>query len=142
MIAIIRIHGMIKVKQNVAETLNRLKLRKKYTCVIVNETPEMLGMIQEVKDFVAFGKIDEKILAEIIKARGKKIGDVKAKISEADAQKAAKETASGKRLEDLGIKPFFGLHPARGGIDTKHHFPKGVLGNHKDKLNELIQRML
>jgi large subunit ribosomal protein L30 len=142
MIAIIRIHGMIKVKQNVDETLSRLKLRKKYTCAIVNETPEMIGMIQEVKDFVAFGKIDEKTLTEIIKMRGKKIGNTKAKISEAEAQKAAKEVASGKRLEDLGIKPFFGLHPARGGIDTKHHFPKGVLGSHKDKLNELIQRML
>jgi len=142
MIALIRIHGLIKVKQNVEETLNRLKLRKKYACVLVNETPELLGMINEVKDFIAFGKVDEKMITELIKNRGRKIGDSKARISEADAQKASKEILSGKSLEESKIKPFFALHPARGGIDTKHHFPKGVLGNHKDKINELIERML
>lgn len=142
MIVIIRITGLIGMKQNAEETLNRLKLRKKYSCVVINEKPEIMGMLEKIRNFAAFGKIDEKMLAEIIKARGKKIGDAKAKISDADAQKIAKEIMAGKEMEKLGLKPWFSLHPARGGINTKKHYPRGVLGNHGDKINELIERML
>ena len=131
---------MIKVKENVAETLNRLRLRKKFTCVIVDEKrPEIMGMVKNVRDFVAYGDIDEKTLIEIIKARGKVIGDSKGKIK--DPEKIAKEVMAGKKLEGLGVKPFFGLHPARGGIDSKHHFPQGVLGKHED-ISKLIMKML
>ena len=139
MISIIIIHGLIKVPVKVQDTMYRLGLRKKYTCVIVNENLEMIGMLKKIKDFVAFGKIDEKTLTKIIKARGKVIGDAKGKIK--DAEKIAKEVFAGKKLEELKVKPFFGLHPARGGIDTKHHYPKGVLCQHED-ISKLIMRML
>ena len=46
-----------------------------------------------------------------------------------------------KTLDGSGIKPFFRLHPPRGGINTKYHFPKGVLGENKE-INKLILRML
>jgi large subunit ribosomal protein L30 len=44
----------------------------------------------------------------------------------------------------LNIKPFFRLHPPRGGIDSAKHFgiKKGVLGNNKESINKLIERML
>ena len=45
-------------------------------------------------------------------------------------------------VEELNMKPFFRLHPPRGGINAKIHFPKGVLGNNKEKINDLIKRML
>lgn len=138
--ALIRITGQIGLKTDVVETLNRLRLGKKYTCVLMEDKPELEGMRRKIKDFIAFGEIDEATLIELIKARGKIIGDTKAKVK--DAEKIAKEIMGGKKLEELGIKPYFGLHPARGGIDTKKHYPKGVLGNHKEKINELIRRML
>ncbi len=142
-LAAIRISGLIKIeKKKVEETMQRLRLKRKYTCVILDEKPETLGMIKVVKNLIAFGKIDEKTLALLLKNRGKKIGNVKAKLSEAEASNIAKEVLAGKKLEALGIVPFFGLHPARGGIYTKVHFPKGVLGNNKEKINELIERML
>lgn len=140
MIALIRITGQVRVDADITETLNRLRLGKKFTCALAKETPEMLGMIKKVKDYIAYGKIDEKTLIELIKARGKIIGDTKAKIK--DAEKIAKEVMAGKKLEELKIKPFFGLHPARGGIDSKHHYPKGVIGNHGEDINKLIMRML
>ena len=143
MIIAIRIHGLIKVKRNIAETLDKLRLRKKYTAVLLDESkPEIMGMIKASKDFIAFGKLDEKTLEKILKARGKVIGDVNAKVSDAQAQKIAKEVMAGKSLEESKIRPWFGLHPARGGINTKKHYPEGVLGNHHDKINELIERML
>ena len=123
--------------------MSRLRLRKKYTCSIVDENKkEIFGMVDKVRNFIAFGKLDEKTLIELIKARGKKIGNVKAKISEAEATKAAKEVMAGKNLEELKIKPWFGLHPARGGIETKLHYPRGVIGDNKEDINKLIMRML
>ena len=139
MLAAIRITGMNKMDTHVEETLQRLRLRKKYTLVFVKEVPEMLGMVNKVRNFIAFGKVDEKMITEIIKARGKVLGDTKAKIK--DPEKMAKELLAGKSLEELKIKPFFGMHPARGGIDTKHHQPKGVIGEHKD-ISKLLMKML
>lgn len=119
MIAVIRITGDVHLDKDIRETLYRLKLRRKFCCVILEQTKENLGMLNKVKDFVAFGEINEKTQKELVEKRGKK--------------------ANGK------LKLFFRLHPPRGGIDSKMHFgetQKGVLGDNREKINELIRRML
>jgi large subunit ribosomal protein L30 len=138
--AVIRISGQIKLRGDMTETFYRMGLRKKYACVLVQNKPELEGMIKKIRNFAAIGEIDEKTLAEMIKLRGKKLGTAKAKVEH--PEKIAKEVFSGKKLEELGVKPYFGLHPARGGIDTKHYYPKGVLGEHGKDINKLIMRML
>ncbi|MEM4230760.1 MAG: uL30 family ribosomal protein [Candidatus Pacearchaeota archaeon] len=138
--AIIRIHGQVGLKKDIKETLNRLRLRKKYSCVILKESPVIMGMIKKVENFVAYGDIDKETFMELIKKRAKPI-DKNKKI---DFKQIIEEffEKQNKKLEDLNAKPFFSLHPPRGGIKTKQKFPKGVLGNHKEKINELIMRML
>jgi len=121
-IAIIRIKGKIGIKKEINETLNRLRLRKKYACVVIEDTKENLGMIKRVHSFVAYGNIDDKTYQELISKRGKKDFNNKDKNA---------------------IKPFFRLHPPRKGIKSKLHVEEGgVLGNHKEKINDLIRRML
>lgn len=120
MICVIRIRGQVSLNKDVKETLDRLRLKKKYTCVVFEKpTKEQLGMIKKVKNQVAFGELDKATYDELVKARGKK-------------------DAEGK------LKPFFRLHPPRKGIESKKHFGvgKGVLGNNKDKINDLVRRML
>jgi len=112
MIAIIRIHGRVGLDKKIVDTLDRLKLRKKYSCVILEPTKENMGMINKVRNQVAFGEIKEDTLKKLEEKRKTK------------------------------IKNFFRLHPPRGGIETKKHFPKGVLGDNKEKINDLILRML
>ena len=112
MIAIIRIKGKVGLKKEISETLNRLKLRKKYSCVVIEPTKENMGMVKKVRNQVAFGEISDEMYKKLVEKRKTK------------------------------IKNFFRLHPPRGGIKTKVHFPKGVLGDHKEKINELIERML
>ena len=141
MIILIRIRGEVNVNRDVKETLNRMRLRKKYSCVVLlNPREEQLGMIKKIKDFVAFGKINTETFEKLIEKRGQVI-DSKKKIN---AKEVAKEFEKGKKMEELNLKPFFRLHPPRGGIDSKKHFgvAKGVLGNHGDKINELLERML
>ncbi len=115
MIAIIRIRGQVGLNRKVVETFNRLKLRKKYSCVVIEEpTKEQTGMIEKLRNFVAYGEINDETYKKLVEARGGK------------------------------IKNFFRLHPPRKGIDSKKHFGvhKGVLGDNKEKINDLIRRML
>lgn len=114
-IAIIRIKGQIGIRKDIKETFKRLKLKKKYNCRILENPSEVQkGMVKKLRDFVAFGEINEETYNELLKKRKTK------------------------------TKDFFRLHPPRKGIDSKKHFGvgKGVLGNNKEKINDLILRML
>jgi len=119
MIALVRIKGRVGLSKDINETLDRLRVRRKYTCVVLKGSPEELGMIDKLRDFVAYGEISADTYKELVKQRGKKGKDGK-------------------------LKPFFRLHPPRKGIESKKHFGvgKGVLGNNGDKINDLILRML
>lgn len=118
MICVIRIKGQVKLKKEIVETLYRLRIRRKYACVVLEKpTKEQIGMIEKLRDFVAYGEINDATYKELVDKRGKKDSEGK-------------------------LKPFFRLHPPRKGIKSKVHFPKGVLGNHGKKINELVKRML
>ena len=142
LIAVIRIEGMVKVKSDIANTLDRMRLRRKYACVLVNTNDvAVMGMLKKVKQFVAYGLIDKKILVDLIKNKGKNIEGDKKELK-VDVDKVASDLLNGKKLSDLGLKPFFRLHPPRKGIKSKLHYPKGVLGDNKEDINKLIERML
>jgi len=116
MIAVIRIRGQIGIKQDVKETLFRLRLRRKYVCVVIEPTKENLGMIKKIRNFASYGEISEETYEKLVEKRGKKDKDGK-------------------------LKPFFRLHPPRGGAETKLHYPKGILGENKE-IDKLVERML
>ncbi len=138
MICAIRIHGRVNLKKEIDGTLNRLRLRKKYSCIVLNPTKEQFGMIKKVRDFVAFGNIRKETLEKLIEKRGQLLNKKK----KIDAKKTSDELEKGKKYEALNLKPFFRLHPPRKGIKSKLHFPRGVLGDNKEKINDLIERML
>ena len=121
-IAVIRIKGQVGLNKDINETFERLRLRRKYVCVVFEKPNEIeLGMIKKVKNFIAYGEITKETYEELKKKRGIKDPNNKGQ-----------------------LKPFFRLHPPRKGIDSKKHFGvnKGVLGDNKEKINELIMRML
>jgi len=141
MIAVIRIRGMVGVNKRIVETLNRLRLRRKYACIVfANPTREQLGMIKNVRNFVASGEISKETFSKLIEARGQLVDKTK----KVDTKKTIEELEKGKKYEDLNLKPFFRLHPPRKGIDAKKHFgvDKGVLGDNGKEINKLIERML
>jgi len=138
MICIIRIKGQVGLDKKINETLNRLRLRKKYSCVVLNPKKEQLGMIKKIENFVAFGEIKNDTFEKLIETRGQIID----KSKKIDAKKIIEELEKGKKYEELNLKPFFRLHSPRKGINSRVHFPKGVLGNNKNKINDLIEKML
>lgn len=136
MILVIRISGMVEMQSDVTEALFRMRMRKKYTAVLLKEAPESLKLLEKIRNFVAYGKIDSRTFEELVSKRGISIDKKKV-----DAKKVI-EIIEKKGIAESGIKPYFRLHPPRGGIDSKTHFPKGVLGDNGDKINELVRRML
>jgi large subunit ribosomal protein L30 len=140
MIVVIRIRGKVKLRETIEETLYRLGLRKKYSCILINEKDKVkIGMLKKVQDHVAFGEIDKPALIRLIEKRAKPIEKGK----KINANKIALEILNGKGLEELGIKKFFRLHPPRKGLkSSKQKFPKGNLGNYRKEINKLIERML
>ncbi len=136
---IIRIAGMVNINEDVENTLSRLRLRRKYACSIIDmDNNEIKGMVKKIRSFVAYGEIDKLTLIELIKKRGHSLDKTK----KIDPEKISEILLKEKKFNNTGIKPFFRLHPPRGGINSKDHFPKGVLGDHKEKINDLIRRML
>jgi len=153
MISVIRISGMVDVNKDIENTMYRLRLRRKYSCVVLRENKELKGMLEKIRNFVAYGKIDDETLKQLIEKRGQllqkaakenRLKSDKGKINAESIAKMIKNTKPDIKIDykKLGIKPFFRLHPPRGGIKSKKHYPKGVLGDNKEKINELIRRML
>lgn len=138
MIIAIRISGLVEIPKNVNETLFRMRLRRKYSAVLLKESEENLKLLKRVRNFVAYGDINDETLSLLISQRGKSLDNKKINSVE------ILEHIKNKGVVGLKIKPFFRLHPPRGGIDSKLHFPlkKGVLGDNKTKINDLVRRML
>ena len=137
MLLVIRIGGMVDIDSNIQETLYRLRLRRKYSAVLLKSTPLNLKILRIVRNQISYVPIDPQTLKLLLEKRA-----VPLKAKKIDAEKLAEELEK-KDLKSLDIKPFFRLHPPRGGIESKKHagVGKGVLGENK-KINELVRRML
>lgn len=144
MIAVIRISGLVGINRDIEATLERLRLKRKYACVVLHETPEIIGMLKKVRAYVAYGKINAETLKLLISKRGRLAGNKQVDAKKVSDALIAEIFEGKKKLKDFGIKPFFRLHPPIQGFkkSTKQFYPKGILGNHADKINELIGRML
>jgi len=145
MILLIRISGLVEIPEKINEALFRTRLRRKYSAVLMLPTRENLLMLKRLRNTIAYGVIDPKTLQLLIEKRMQLIDKKKKINSESVVNEILAQEKKGKlNLQSLGIKPFFRLHPPRGGIDSKVHFPvkKGVLGDNKEKINDLVRRML
>ncbi len=153
-IVIIRLRGRNGVTKSVNDTLDMLRLYKQNGCVIVPNTPQYLGMIKKVKDYTTWGEIDKETFLIMFTKRAKVAGnkhlteeylkehlkmDIKTFVEEVFNFK--------KKLKDVpGLKPYFRLNPPskgfeRGGI-KKPFSMGGSLGYRKDRINDLIKRMI
>ncbi|MDD5023274.1 MAG: 50S ribosomal protein L30 [Candidatus ainarchaeum sp.] len=141
-IAIIRIRGIRNMKPKIKKTLELLNLTKPNQCVVVNSTAQMLGMINVVRDYVAYGKISQDIIKKLITKRGEKEGKmIKSIHNEKDIEKISEELAKGEHTKKY-MNPVFRLHPPRKGYkDIKRAYPYGDLGERAD-IEKLIVRMM
>jgi large subunit ribosomal protein L30 len=152
MYAIVQVRGVVKTRREIKDTLAMLRLHHINHCVVVPDTPEYLGMIRKVKDFVAYGEVDAESLGTVLSTRGRLVGNrhltdeyVKANSPYATIADFAAAMARGEAsLRDLpGLKPVMRLHPPRKGHRTlKRTFQQGgALGYYGREINTLLYRM-
>jgi len=152
--AVIRIRGRVHLKQEIEDTLRMMRLYKKNTCIIIKGTEAQIGMIQKTKDYITWGEIDEGTFKLLLEKRGKLAGNkrltqeyLKEK-TKMDYDTFTKEYfAFKKELRDIpGIKLFFRLCPPAQGFERKGikkpYSLGGVLGYRKEKINDLLRKMI
>ncbi|HPM27428.1 MAG TPA: uL30 family ribosomal protein, partial [Methanothrix sp.] len=69
MFAIIRLRGEVNLRPEIKSTLEMLRMHRVNHCIVVREDEHFRGMIQKVKDYVAWGKIDDQTLAMLLERR-------------------------------------------------------------------------
>ncbi len=152
MYVIIRLKGGVNTRPEIKDTLRMLRLNQINHAVVVEDTPNYKGMIQVVKDYVAFGEADAATLTMILENRGKLVGgdrltdEYVAKNSGFKTIKAfADAVVSGKaKLGDMpGLNPVFRMHPPRKGhAGIKRTFQQGgALGNYGEEISVLVEKM-
>ncbi|MDE1855531.1 MAG: uL30 family ribosomal protein [Candidatus Micrarchaeota archaeon] len=135
LLAVIRVRGRVKVRQSIAETLNRLNLKRVNNLVLVDSgNASYAGMVKKCKDFVTFGEINKETLDKLLAAKGVKV-----------EQAAADSLLSGgKSPKELKIDMPIRMHPPRRGYEgIKDAYTNGgSLGYRSEEINKLIARML
>jgi len=139
MFAVVRIRGSVGTRKDLKDTMKMLRLKSANHCVVVPETKQYLGMLKKAKDFITWGKIDKKTLSKLLEKRGKfskeKLKDMKMENFDGLSDALIKN--------QIKLKPVFRLNPPRHGYKaTRLPYPKGSLGDRKDKINELLERMI
>lgn len=152
MYAVVRLRGPVNVRYTIEDTMKMLRLHKVNHCVLVPETPHYKGMIQKVKDYVAYGKVDAKTLAGILENRGRLEGNtrlteeyIRENTAYDSIQAFADAVIAGETTLKAvpKLKPVFRLHPPRKGhAGIKRTVQQGgTLGNHGENINALLHKM-
>lgn len=152
MYAVVQVRGVVNTRHEIKETLKMLRLHHINHCVLIPETPEYLGMIRKVKDFVAYGEVDAGTLETILRTRGRLLGNkpltdeyLKSASEYGSVSELAEDLAEGKvKLKDIPeLKPVLRMHPPRKGYKTiKRTFNQGgALGYYGREINALLYKM-
>lgn len=140
-IAVIRVRGRINIRKQIKDTFDMLRLYNKNYCVVLESTPQNMGMINKVKDFVTCGEIEEGLFNELIAKRGEEYTG-----REKDSKGKIDYSRKYFEIDGRKYKKYFRLNPPKKGYGrkgTKKPFSKsGALGNRGDKINDLLKRMI
>jgi len=155
-VAVVRIRGRVNVPRDIEYTLKLLRLHKPNHAVVVPLTESYKGMLLKVMNRVAWGEITFETFLELLKRRGRVIGDkpltdeIVAKYSN-NKWKTVEELAKALwnkevKFKDIPwLKPVFRLHPPRGGYrgGIKKPFELGgAYGYWGTRINELLHQMM
>lgn len=151
--AVVKVRSSIGVRKNIKDTLKMLRLNRINHCVVIPKTKDYKGMLQKAKDYITWGEIDKEVLEELIRKRGKLIGDVSITdeyIKNNTKYEDIKEFSSAIVNEEINykdlinVKPIFRLPPPRKGYEgIKRAFTvKGALGYRGKEINNLLRRMI
>jgi len=152
LILVVNLHGMINSSAPVRKALNELWVAKKFSASVVPDDAATVGMLKLCKDYVAWTPVEEDLLSDLLKKRGRVSASRTldaASLKELGYKKhedlAAKMMEAQMRLSAVkGVLPYFRLAPPKGGFRMslrRQSTERGLLGNNP-KLEEIVRRMI
>ncbi|MFH1751346.1 MAG: 50S ribosomal protein L30 [archaeon] len=153
MIAVIRIRGIVKVNPRIARTMELLRLNQVNHCVLVKNEKQVVKMVKKAESFITWGEIKENVLEKLLKKRGRISAKKRLTVdwlkekNFKDFNEMAKSLMEEKSsLKELEVKPVFRLSPPSKGFERKGIKKPfklgGVLGDRKEKINDLLLKMI
>lgn len=141
-LAVLRVRGIRKTNPKIRKTFELLRLEKPNHCVLVDDSPQTLGMLLIVKDYVTYGPVDEETINILLFKRGKKGATfLRSLLKEDQIKEAAKSIFSGKKTVEY-VNPVFRLSPpSKGHKNIKVNYPEGALGK-RDTMSPILRRMM
>lgn len=112
--AAVRVRGDKGMKKELLSTVRSLGLERPNYCVILEETPNMMGMLRRARSYITWGDIDDQTRNMLTEKHKEK--------------KVFRLNPPKKGYGRKGIKKAFSVG--------------GALGDRKEKINDLIQRMM
>jgi|TARA_B110000444_G_scaffold4107_1_gene3832 large subunit ribosomal protein L30 len=152
---VIRARSDRGVTVKIRDTMGMLNLTKVNHATIVPNAPTYEGMLNKSKDYITWGEIDSDMISNLLKERGRMVGDKpvndsvindNSKFSSID--EFANAIVSGDAtLKDVnGLKPVLRLHPPRGskgwGGIKRSYTVGGALGFRGEAIRDLVSRMM
>jgi len=127
----VRVRGRVNVRSSIAETMERLGLKRVNNCVIIKATDSYYGMLKKCENYIAYGEAEETALSKLLAAY---------KVN-ADPKGIVNGAVNLKDIKD--VMPFR-LHPPKHGYkNTKLHFKQGgSVGYMGKEINKLVSRMI
>ena len=155
MLLIIRLRGTFAVPDYLERTLQSLRLRHKFNATIAKNSPSMIGMLRQVKDYVTWGDLKSTDIATLLRERGevnggKQVTDKVAKelFSKESIDSLATALTTGEiglqSLWEKGVKPVFRLRPPSGGFEStikRSYTSNGQLGYRGNAIATLMTQM-
>ena len=147
---VVRMRGTVNIPYWANTTLESLNLTKKFRATIVPENNEYSGMLNRIRQLVAWCHIDIETVSELLNKKGRKSASIPLKDAEpkeyTNMEKLASDIASYAVVFSKlnGIKPWFALNPPRGGFKKsikKQAAQNGILGENK-LLIDLVKKMM
>lgn len=122
-LAVVLVRGLVNMTHDRLKALKLLNLQRRNTCSVIADTPTNRGLLTKVKDYVAFGEIDDATLKLLLEKRAEKNSE--------DPKKT---------------KPFFRLNSPKQGFERKgvktSYSRGGALGYRGQEMNKLLKRMI
>ncbi|EPR79455.1 60S ribosomal protein L7 [Spraguea lophii 42_110] len=156
--AVVLIKSPLRASNKIKKTLELFRLKHINNCVLVKNNESSRQMLQKIRNFVAYGELKLKTLRELIYKRGScHIFSEKLNITNETLEDAFKNIRcieefiyelyfNDERFKELNnfLNPFK-LTPPKGGYKgrkAKDIIEGGAVGNHQDKIGELIKKMI
>lgn len=139
-LAAVRIRGRTMIRTTIEDAMKMMRLYKNNFCVVVPNTPTYIGMLNQAKDYITWGEIDDETFKLLVEKRGEEFHG-----READSKELIKYNdyfvVGNKKL-----KRYFRLNSPRKGFGRKgikQSFQRGgTLGYRGAAINDLIKKMI